>query len=431
MDAQSQGKGFHSAGEDPDVPPLLNDEDPGELPPILENPLPPLLDSPVAESASESTTEPSTASVQQSFFVRAWNGLYAALGWCFGLLCLIAGLAVVAAIPVVNLVGLGYLLFACGRIAATGQFRDGFVGVRRAGRLGGAILGVWLVLWPARLMASLRDSALVVSPDQSGFWSLMLWGVTGVTMLHIIWALLRGGKLRHFIWPAPVRLFFWVGESNKYATARDALWKTMEGLQLPRLFWLGARGFAGTVLWLILPVGLMILAAMIPHNAGILISLLGGLLMTFVVLLLPFLQVWFAKEERMRAFIEVWPVLKLMGRSPFRCWIALTLTLTLAVPLFLLKVELTPAEITWLPALFFVIFGFPARLLTGWAMGRAIHREPLKSGWARWLSRLTAFGLAVPFVFAYVLILYFSQFISWNGTLSLLEQHAFLIPSPF
>lgn len=64
-------------------------------------------------------------------------------------------------------------------------------------------------------------------------------------------------------------------------------------------------------------------------------------------------------------------------------------------------------------------------------MGHAIHREPLKSGWARWLSRLTAFGLAVPFVFAYVLILYFSQFISWNGTLSLLEQHAFLIPSPF
>ena len=42
----------------------------------------------------------------------------------------------------------------------------------------------------------------------------------------------------------------------------------------------------------------------------------------------------------------------------------------LAVPLFLLKVELTPAEITWLPALFFVIFGFPARLLKAgpWGM---------------------------------------------------------------
>lgn len=369
--------------------------------------------------------------LRRAWILRVWDGFYGAVGWCFGLVCLIAGLGVVAAIPVVNLVGLGYLMFACGRIAATGRFRDGFVGIRRAGQLGGAILGVWLLLWPARLLASLRDSALVVSPDRYGFWSAMLWLVTGITVLHVAWALVRGGKLRHFVWPAPVRFVRWLGESNKYATIRDALWKTMAGLQLPRLFWLGARGFAGTVLWLILPVGLMILAAMIPHNAGILISLLGGLLMTFVVLLLPFLQVWFAKEERMRAFIEVWPVLKLMGRSPFRCWIALSLTLTLAVPLFLLKVELTPAEITWLPALFFVIFGFPARLLTGWAMGRAIHREPLKSGWARWLSRLTAFGLAVPFVFAYVLILYFSQFISWNGTLSLLEQHAFLIPSPF
>ena len=153
--------------------------------------------------------------------------------------------------------------------------------------------------------------------------------------------------------------------------------------------------------------------------------------MMFVVLLLPFLQVWFAKEGRMRAFVEVWPVLKLMGRSPFRCWIALALTLTSSLPLFLLKVELTPAEITWLPAFFFVVFGLPARLIAGWAMGRAISHEPLKSGWTRWLSRLAAFGLAVPFIFAYVLILFFSQFISWNGTLSLLEQHAFLIPSPF
>jgi len=44
---------------------------------------------------------------------------------------------------------------------------------------------------------------------------------------------------------------------------------------------------------------------------------------------------------------------------------------------------------------------------------------------------VAALALAVPFIFVYVLILFFSQFISWNGTLSLLEQHAFLIPSPF
>ena len=444
MDKQSQEEGLNEAGENPEVPPLLNEDDAPELPPILKGkasmPSSEAVASQVPDASEPETpvprsnspvAEPVTASVQPSIFVRAWTGFYAAIGWCFGLVCLIAGLAVVAAIPLVNLVGLGYLLFACGHIASTGRFRDGFVGVRRAGRLGGAILGVWLVLWPARMLASLRDSAMVVSPEKAGFWIVALWVVTGITILHIAWALIRGGKLRHFVWPAPIRLFFWLGESNKFATARDALWKTVAGLQLPRLFWLGARGFAGTVLWLILPVGLMVLASLIPHNAGILVSLLGALLMMFVVLLLPFLQVWFAKEGRMRAFVEVWPVLKLMGRSPFRCWIALALTLTSSLPLFLLKVELTPAEITWLPALFFVVFGLPARLIAGWAMGRAISHEPLKSGWTRWLSRVAALALAVPFIFVYVLILFFSQFISWNGTLSLLEQHAFLIPSPF
>ena len=54
----------------------------------------------------------------------------------------------------------------------------------------------------------------------------------------------------------------------------------------------------------------------------------------------------------------------------------LALTLTSSLPLFLLKVELTPAEITWLPALFFVVFGLPARLIAGWAMGEPYHTSP-------------------------------------------------------
>ena len=101
------------------------------------------------------------------------------------------------------------------------------------------------------------------------------------------------------------------------------------------------------------------------------------------------------------------------------------------VPLFLLKVELTLAEITWPPALFFVGFGLPARMMVGWAMGRADQREASSNFLLRWLCRLAALGLVLPVVFSYVVILFFSQFISWNGTLSLLEQHAFLVPSPF
>ena len=101
------------------------------------------------------------------------------------------------------------------------------------------------------------------------------------------------------------------------------------------------------------------------------------------------------------------------------------------VPLFPLKVELTPAEITWLPALFFIVFGLPARMMTGWAMGRADRREASPNFLLRWFCRLAALGLALSVVFSYVVILFFCQFISWNGTLSLPEQHAFLVPSPF
>jgi hypothetical protein len=185
------------------------------------------------------------------------------------------------------------------------------------------------------------------------------------------------------------------------------------------------------VLWLLIPVGLMILASNIAHNAGILVSLVGAVLLMGVLLFLPFQQVWFARENRFRAFFEILPVSRLAGRAPFKFWFALTLTLVLAVPLFLLKIELTPAEITWLPALFFVVFGLPARLMTGWAMGRADRRGASSNFLLRWFCRLVAVGLALPFIVSYVVILFFTQYISWNGTLSLLEQHAFLVPSPF
>lgn len=368
---------------------------------------------------------------RRSLPLRIGRGIYSAIGWCFGMLSLISGLAAVSVIPIVNLVSLGYLLHVSSTIARTGHLRDGFIGVRRAGRLGGIVLGVWLLLWPARLLAALRDSAVIVNPERTGGWSAGLWIVTVLTCMHIIWALLRGGKFRHFVWPAPVAFFRWLSSQDKFTRARDSLWDTVTGLRLPFLFWLGARGFAGTVLWLMIPVGLMILASNIASNAGALVSLLGGLLLMGVLLLLPFQQVWFARENRFRAFIEIGAVCRLAGRAPFKFWLALSLTLVLAMPLFLLKVELTPAEITWLPALFFVVFGLPARLMVGWAMGRADRREPSKNFLLRWFCRLAALGLTLPVLFSYVVFLFFTQFISWNGTLSLLEQHAFLVPSPF
>lgn len=349
------------------------------------------------------------------------------LHFVFGLLSLGVGLAAVSVVPVVNLVSLGYLLHVSGAVARSGRLRDGFAGIAPAARLGGIVLSVWLLLWPARLLASMRDAARIVDPGGARGWGVALGIVTGLTCLHVVWALLRGGKLRHFLWPAPVRFVRWLRTPGKFAAARDGLWEFCAGLRLPYLFWLGARGFVGTVLWLLLPVGLMMASAQAEAGAGVLLAFLGCVLLAPVLMLLPFLQALLAREDRFGAIFAVGSVRRLGARTPFLFWLALAITLTLAVPLFLLKIELTPREITWLPSLLFVASGLPARLLTGWAMGRAERREAPRHFLARWFFK----ACALPVALAYGLILFVTQYLSWNGSLSLLEQHAFLLPTPF
>ena len=243
MNSQGQDEGFQPDGNNPDLPPLL---------------VPPVLESVPVEIPPKIEPSPNVSPPRRSLLVRMGAGIYSTVGWCFGMLSLIGGLAVISVIPIVNLLSLGYLLHASATIARTGRLRDGFIGVRRAGRLGGMVLGIWLVLWPARLLATLRDSAVIVNPERVGGWSVGLWIVTALTCLLIV-------------------LVIWLilGAPKKFTAARDAVWETVAGLRLPELFWLGARGFAGTLLWLLIPVGLLILASNIAHNAGILVSLLG------------------------------------------------------------------------------------------------------------------------------------------------------------
>jgi hypothetical protein len=97
------------------------------------------------------------------------------------------------------------------------------------------------------------------------------------------------------------------------------------------------------------------------------------------------------------------------------------------VPLYLLKIEMIPRETAWLPSLVFIGFIYPARVLTGWAYGRSLRRDPPRHGFFRWTGRFAM----LPIVAAYVLIVFLSQYTAWRGVWSLYEQHAFLIPVPF
>src|SRR5262245_20472429 len=99
-----------------------------------------------------------------SMFVRVLRAIASAAEWLFGLASLLVGLSTLAALPVLQLLSLGYLLECSGRVARSGRLRDGFVGVRRAARIGGIATGLWLSTVPAWLIAMIARSAELIDP---------------------------------------------------------------------------------------------------------------------------------------------------------------------------------------------------------------------------------------------------------------------------
>lgn len=366
---------------------------------------------------------------RRSWPIRWAMGVASAVHWCFGAVSLVLGLAVLATFPVLQFLSLGYLLEAAGRISRTGRLREGFVGVRKAAHVGGLVLGTWLLLLPLRFLSDLWHSASLVDPLSDTTRGLRVALVIATILLvgQILWAWYRGGRLRHFFWPAPVRLVQRLFRGGKYVEARDAVWEFVTGLRLPYYFWLGVRGFAGAALWLVVPALLLIGGTTLPPGPALLSGWLGALSMAWVVLHLPFLQVRFAEQNRFGCFFELREIRERFRRAPLAFWFAVLITLLFALPLYLLKIELTPREVAGLTSVVFVAFILPARLLTGWALARANRRATRRWWITRWTARL---GM-LPVVGLYVLIVFISRYTSWHGVWSSFEQHAFLVPVPF
>lgn len=363
---------------------------------------------------------------ERGFFGSIFHFIGSTIEWIFGVMTLIAGLGFLAVIPVAGFLSLGYLLEVGGRVARTGKLRHGFIGIRKAARVGGILVGGGLAFLPLWLVSSLAESAQLIDPagPVARRWALA-WTILAVaTALHIVMACSRGGKLRHFLWPFtnPIWFIKRLIRGGYYAEARDAVWDFVASLRLPYYFWLGLRGCAGTVPWLAVPVALLMVGRRAP-----VVGFLGGLVLGVVLLYLPFLQMRFASENRFRALFEVRAVRQRFRRAPWAFAFAFLITLAFAIPLYLLKIEMIPREVGLLFSLVFIVFIWPARLLTGWAYGRAGRRDLPRHWFFRWTARL---GM-LPIAFFYVLIVYFTQFTSWNGLWSLMEQHAFLLPVPF
>jgi hypothetical protein len=358
-----------------------------------------------------------------------WSAFLAVVEWVFGTVSLIVGLSILATIPVVQLLSLGYLLEVSGRVARSGRLGYGFVGVRRAARLGRIAVGVSILMVPLWVASSLRSSARLIDPTSRAArgWEVALAILSVLVLLQIAGGCLRGARIRHFLWPRPIKSLRLAIAPGAYPKARDAIWDFCVGLRLSHYFWLGLRGFVGAVVWLALPVSMLAAASRLRPGVGTLVGVVGGGMLALVLVHLPFLQARFAEQNRLGAMFELGVLRRHFARAPLAFFIALALTLVLALPLYLLKIEIVPREAAWLPSLLFVVSIFPARLLTGWAMVRSNRREAPRHWFWRWMSRLAM----VPLAAVYVLIVYFTQYLSWYGVWSLYEQHAFLVPAPF
>ncbi len=357
---------------------------------------------------------------------RVARGLLSAAEWLFGLASLLVGLSTLAALPIVQFLSLGYFLESSARVARTGRLRDGFIGVRRAARVGGLAAGIWLATVPAWVIGTLAQSAELIDPGGPAArgWRIALVAVVGLTLFHVLAACARGGRLRHFLWPFghPFWLVRRLREGSLYAEARDGLWAFLAALRLPHYFRLGLIGFLGTLAWLIVPAVLISAGGRVP-----LLGFLGALILASVVPFLPFLQVRYAVEGRAAALFSRRAIRERFRRAPWAFAFSLMVLLVASIPLYLLKIEMIPREAAWLPSLVFVVFLAPARLLIGWAYARSGRRDRPSHWFFRLLGRLAI----IPVAAFYVLIVFLSQYTSWGGVASLYEQHAFLLPVPF
>ncbi len=452
---------------------------------ILDEPFPPplakgTLEQPI-QAYIDAKDQPLEAHVEptipwpKSRPMQVWYGLSWTLEWLFGLASVIGTLAVLAAIPIVNFVTLGYLLESSGRVARSGRLRDGFIDMPKFARIGSLVAGTWLWLWVPRLLSAFATDAWLIDPGSPSArgWRIAQFVITALVIGHILLAWYSGGRLRHFFWPllAPFQLgakvlfggiigpilrplvtslspklaedlyvarplstwfppaILWAGlwRGHMFAEARDAVWDFTVSLRLPHYFWLGLRGFAGAIAWLIVPSVMMMAGTSGGGPGTVLIGYLGTLGLAFVLLYLPFLQTHFAAENRLAAMFELRTIRQQFRRAPLAWWLALTVTLAFALPLYLLKIEPPPRELWWTLTLFFIVFIYPAKLLIGWAVGRARKHEKPRFFLSRWLARI----LSIPVILFYLLILFFTQYTSFLGPASLLEQHAFLLPVPF
>ena len=371
---------------------------------------------------------------------RIGGGLSWILRGLFEMASWITLIALLSAIPVVQVLAFGYLIRVAGNLARGGTLREAIPHRHAAGRLGLALVFTFLAAIPSRLFANYESIASIVDPGsgRATLMRVMAWMAAVGAIAYLGWAWTRGGRLVHYLWPQPKRLLHTAWRPSTWTRGLDQILDGLLSLQIPSTFSLGLRGVVGTLVWL-MP-AMVIVAAFRRGETGLagLVGAVALILLAVVMHYLPMLQVQFAADRNWRSLFAVRRVRQNFRAAPWSHAVALTLGLiVLPVPLYLLKIEATPQEVVWLPCLMFVGFMLPARMVEGLAYRRGqrmLHRIPERTGWRRlawrgslWVCR----GWILVVVFFYLLMVYLSQYISWDGLDTWVSQHAVLLPIPF
>lgn len=374
----------------------------------------------------------------------------------FGAAVLWLLLALIASVPVGNLLALGYVLEAEGRVARSGKLRHALFLLPGAARLGSIIVGfaVWLV--PVWLVADAAADARWIAPDASmpWVWRVALAVVVSLVGLHLLLAIARGGGLGCFF--RPIKNVRWlriqITAGTYWPMAHAAVRDFLRAWRLPHHVGLGAVGFVGTAAWLAFPTALYATLRDSSATWQWLVTFCGGACMVPVLGWLPILQAQFSAEPRIGKMFDLRAARDLIRHAPM-AWLSGTIALyALSIPLFFysldLKMHLPPHRGIF--DLMFISLGctLPARVFLGWACHRAASRSlalipqsmaspkathDTPSGWRPrfrtafvWLSRAVLYVLVALFVW----LLFHTRFTTEHSHL-LLQHHSLLLPIPF
>jgi hypothetical protein len=363
----------------------------------------------------------------------------------FGTAILWLLLALLASYPVGNLLALGFVLEAEGRVARSGRLRHALFLIPAAARLGSMTVGFAVWLAPLWLLAGAAADARWIARDGSmpRTWRLALATTSLLIGLHLLLAMSRGGSPGCFL--RPIRNARWLraqlAAGTYWPLAQAAVREYLTAWRLPHHLRVGAVGFVATAAWLAVPTALYATLRDSSSSVQRLLTIVGGASLVPVLAWLPVLQARFAADPRVTTMFDLRAARASIRQAPL-AWLLGTIALyALSIPLFYyslhLKMHLPPHR--GLFDLMFISLAcmFPARVFLGMACHRAACRsaatspQPAHPRRTRIRTVLVVLSRAVLYVLLafFVWLLFHTRFATDLHHI-LLIHHSLLLPIP-